>query len=211
MLQYTAVYPGTLELLKSLMIKSYLSDFNLVGGTSLALQIGHRISIDIDLFTENKNVDFNDIKSQLENDYKLSGIVESKAILIQNIEYPESSNIYIKVDLVKYPYKAISPVIITDGIRLLSKEDIIPMKLSAIANRGSKKDFYDIYFLLQEYSLKQMFEFFESKYANHNYFHVIKSLTYFDDAEKDISPKVIKECSWKEIKQLIQKKVREYL
>ncbi|MBU0765820.1 MAG: nucleotidyl transferase AbiEii/AbiGii toxin family protein, partial [Bacteroidetes bacterium] len=154
-------------------------------------------------------INLSEIKDQLENNYRLAEVVESKAILIQKIEHPIDSNDFIKVDLVKYPYKLINPPIIADGIRLLSKEDIIPMKLSAIANRGSKKDFYDIYFLLFEYSLKEMLKFYEIKFTNHNYFHVIKSLTYFEDAEKEINPKVIKDCRWQEVKKMIQRKVQE--
>ncbi len=82
------------------------------------------------------------------------------------------------------------------------------MKLSAVANRGSKKDFYDVYYLLQEYSLKEMISLFEKKFSNYNNFYVIKSLTYFEDAEKDINPKVLKKCAWEEVKQFIQSKVR---
>ncbi|MBI5540764.1 MAG: nucleotidyl transferase AbiEii/AbiGii toxin family protein [Bacteroidia bacterium] len=210
MLQYSSVYKGTLELLKSLMQQDFLSDFNLVGGTALALQIGHRISIDIDLFTD-KEFNPSEIRVQLEKKYKLIDIIENKTGITQTIEYPENSNTFIKVDIVKYSYNLISPPIIFDGIRLLSKEDIIPMKLAAVSNRGSKKDFYDIYFLLQEYTLKEMLSLFEKKFLNYNHFYVIKSLTYFEDAEKDINPKILKKCTWDEIKQLISSKVQEYL
>lgn len=210
MLQYSSVDKGTLELLKSLMQQDFLLDFNLVGGTALALQIGHRVSIDLDLFTD-KEFNPSEIRVQLEQKYKLIDIIENKTGITQKIEYPENTNIFIKVDIIKYSYKLISPPIISDGIRLLSKEDIIPMKLAAVSNRGSKKDFYDIYFLLQEYTLKEMLSFFEKKFSNYNHFYVIKSLTYFDDAEKDLNPKMLKKCTWEEIKQLISSKVQEYL
>lgn len=210
MLQYSSVNKGTLELLKSLMGQDFLSDFNLVGGTALALQIGHRISIDLDLFTD-KEFNPSEIRAQLEQKYKLIDIIENKTGITQKIEYPENTNIFIKVDIVKYSYKLINLPIISEGIRLLSKEDIIPMKLAAVSNRGSKKDFYDIYFLLQEYTLKEMLSLFEKKYSNYNHFYVIKSLTYFEDAEKDLNPKLLKKCTWDEVKQLISLKVQEYL
>lgn len=210
MLQYSSVNKGTLELLKSLMGQDFLSDFNLVGGTALALQIGHRISIDLDLFTD-KEFNPYEIRAQLEQKYKLIDIIENKTGITQKIEYPENTNIFIKVDIVKYSYKLINLPIISEGIRLLSKEDIIPMKLAAVSNRGSKKDFYDIYFLLQEYTLKEMLSLFEKKYSNYNHFYVIKSLTYFEDAEKDLNPKLLKKCTWDEVKQLISLKVQEYL
>ncbi|MBI5218928.1 MAG: nucleotidyl transferase AbiEii/AbiGii toxin family protein [Bacteroidia bacterium] len=210
MLQYTAIDKRTLELLKSLMQQYFLTDFNLVGGTALGLQLGHRISVDLDLFTD-KIFNPSEIRMLLEQHYQLQDVSENKGGLNQKIAYPENSNNYIKVDIVKYSYQLINPPLNIDGIRLLSKEDIIPMKLAAIANRGAKKDFYDIYFLLQEYTLKEMISSFEQKFSNYNNFYVIKSLTYFEDAENDISPKCLKKCSWDEIKQFIQIKVKEYV
>jgi len=87
-------------------------------------------------------------------------------------------------------------------------EDIIPMKLSAVAARGSKKDFYDIYFLLKNYTLEEMFGFFDQKFENINKFHIIKSLTYFDDAETETDPVTITKVTWKEIKHAILREVR---
>jgi predicted nucleotidyltransferase component of viral defense system len=87
-------------------------------------------------------------------------------------------------------------------------EDIIPMKLSAVAARGSKKDFYDIYFLLKHYTLEEMFGFFDRKFDDMNKFHIIKSLTYFDDAEKETDPVTLQKITWKEIKQAILREIR---
>lgn len=210
MLQYTAVYPKTLELLKKLMQEKCLSRFNLVGGTALALQLGHRISIDLDLFSE-YDFDTKQIITTLSKKYKLNVIMEFDNSIIQKIEYPTNSGSFIKVDIIKYPYTLIKQPIKINGIRLLTKEDIIPMKLSAIANRGSKKDFFDIYFLLQEYSLKKMFILFEQKFPNVNYFHIIKSLTYFDDADTELNPKTIIKTSWEQVKNEIKKQVRKYI
>ena len=210
MLQYSTIDKRTLELLKSLMQQDFLTNFNLVGGTALALQMGHRISIDLDFFT-NQICNLSEIRGQLDQNYQIQEISEKKGGLNLKINYPESSRNSIKVDIVKYKYELIKPIITDNGIRLLSKEDIVPMKLAAIANRGAKKDFYDLYFLLHEYSLKEMISFFEIKFSNYNNFYVIKSLTYFEDAETDIDPKMIIKCSWKEIKKYIQEKVKEYL
>ena len=128
MLQYTTINQSTLELLIKLMQESCLKDFNLVGGTALALQLGHRISIDLDLFS---NEDFNTqyIISELGKKYRCIEITEYPFTIIQKIEYPSGTNNFVKVDIVKYPYKLIKQTINEDGIRLLSKEDIIPMKL----------------------------------------------------------------------------------
>lgn len=210
MLQYTAVYPKSLELLKKLMQEKCLNPFYLVGGTALALQLGHRISVDIDLFS---NIDFEpqQILSELRKNYKLEIVTQFENALIHKIEYPDNSNNYIKIDIIKYPYPLIEKVLQIDGIRMLSEEDIIPMKLSAIGNRGSKKDFFDIYFLLKKFTLKEMFDLFKKKFPNINYFHVVKSLGYFEDAETEINPKMIKKVSWEEVKKEIQEQIKLFI
>jgi predicted nucleotidyltransferase component of viral defense system len=210
MLQYTAVDPSTLGLLKQLMKEKCLSDFNLVGGTALALQLAHRISIDLDLFTY-KDFNSKQIIAELNQKYQLFDIKEYPGTLNLNIEYPANSGNLIKTDIIKYAYPLLKPLIILDGIRVLSKEDIIPMKLSAIGNRGSKKDFYDIFFLLKEYSLKEMFVLFGQKFPNTNYFHIVKSLTFFDDAEKELNPKTISKVKWEEVKKEIIKQAKTML
>ncbi len=98
-----------------------------------------------------------------------------------------------------------------DGLRLASVEDIIPMKLLAIANRGTKKDFYDLYFLLQTFSLEQMLNLFSIKFKTVNSFHLIKSLVFFEDAELDPEPVLIKKVSWDKVKSHISKAVETYL
>jgi len=207
MLQYTAVIPTTLELLKFLMQKSSLAHFNLVGGTALALQIGHRLSDDLDLFTIN---DFNtdEIVTELEKDFNFIIVLKRTNSLILNIEYPKNSKQFIKVDFLKYPYKLLDSLVKFDNIRLLSIIDIIPMKLSAIANRGAKKDFYDIYFLLKKYSIKEMLELFSKKFPNTDNFYILKCLTYFNDAEEDVNPKVFKKISWDKVKQKIKETIK---
>jgi len=209
MLQHRAVYPETLELLKKLMKISELQDFFLVGGTALALQIGHRISVDIDLFTQN---DFSTAKlfGTLNSKFQLTHKTEDINTLNINIGADKAEN-KVKVDFIKYAYPLLNPIIETEGIRMLSIEDIIPMKLSAISGRGSKKDFYDIYYLLGQYSLKQMFDLFEQKFVNTNKFHVIKSLTYFEDAEIEPNPITIEKTNWVKIKKAITTHVNEYI
>lgn len=176
----------------------------------MALQLGHRISIDIDLFTE-KAFDSKQIIAGLTQKFKLLNITEYPDTLNLNIEYPANSEYFIKTDIIKYAYPLIKPPIIIDGIRVLSKEDIIPMKLSAIGNRGSKKDFYDIFFLLPEYSLKDMFELYGQKFPNINYFHILKSLTYFEDAEKELNPKTLTKVSWEQVKKEIKNQAKTFI
>jgi hypothetical protein len=187
-----------------------LQDFFLVGGTALALQIGHRISLDIDLFTQ-QDFDAQKLFLKLDNQFSISDLTEESNTLNFNITYPEKSNEIVKIDLIKYPYPLIKPILNVENIRLLSVEDIIPMKLSAVAGRGSKKDFYDIFYFLKTYSFDQMFKLFEKKFPNTNKFHVIKSLTYFDDAEIEPNPQTIEKIIWNEIKNTIVNEINKMI
>lgn len=192
MLQRKSVEPELLELLKKLMSVEEFRDYILVGGTSLALQIGHRKSIDIDLFgaCEIEESTFIDILKEIGSTVVLK---KSKNILITSIKG-------IKVDFVNYQYPLIKPVLLEENIRLASKEDIAAMKLNAIAGRGSKKDFIDLYFLLKSFSLEEMIKFYLEKYSDGSEFMVRKSLAYFGDADKEDTPIIYDKIDWKEIK-----------
>ena len=90
-------------------------------------------------------------------------------------------------------------------------EDIIPMKLSAVANRGAKKDFFDIFELMKKYSLKQMMLFFSKKFPETEHFQILKSLTFFDDAENDFNPISLNNTTWEQVKTEIEKQVKLFL
>ena len=211
MLQYRSVYPETLELLKLLMQHQSLKDSYLVGGTALALYLGHRVSVDLDLFSSH-DFDVQDIVDELQN-YLDFTIVQQKLknSLIINARKKGTNNKFVKVDVLKYPYKLINDVVKFDQIRLLSVEDIIAMKLSAIANRGAKKDFFDIFELLKVYSLEQMLEFFSQKFPFTEHFQILKSLTFFEDAEDEFDPISLNNTKWGEVKTKITIKVNNYL
>lgn len=139
MLYFETVESDTLELLIKLMEKPYLSTFCLVGGTSLSLQIGHRKSIDLDLFSETE-FDGDKLLATLAQDFRhIEVLTKINGTLLTRIQG-------IKVDFLRFNYPSIRPVRIEDQLRLLTPEDIAPMKLDAIAGRGKKKDFYDLYF-----------------------------------------------------------------
>ena len=210
MLQYRTVYPTTLELLRKLMLLPELQDFFLVGGTALALQLGHRISIDIDLFTQ-KDFDTKKLFSILNKQFEITDLTEDTNTLNFNITFPENSENIVKIDLIKYSYPLINPISNVDKIRLLSVEDIIPMKLSAVAGRGSKKDFYDIFYLFKSYSLEKMFELFKKKFPNTNEFHILKSLTYFEDAEIEPNPQMTEKTDWNIVKTKITNETNRYV
>jgi hypothetical protein len=202
MLQYTAINAPTLELLKRLMGEPVFSSLRLVGGTALALKIGHRHSIDIDLF------------GQLETDiYTLSQKLNNigKATLLNQTE---NIHVYlvngIKVDLINYPYPWLEDTITIDGIRFADTKDIAAMKLAAITGRGTKKDFIDLYFLLKQFSLNEMISFYERKYTDGSAFLVLKSLSYFEDADREQGPKMLHQIPWNKIKKTITLEVQKY-
>jgi hypothetical protein len=202
MLHFKTIDSTTLELLKKLMKLPVLTDTRLVGGTSLALQSGYRKSFDIDLFGT-ITADEHELSIQI------GSIGESS--LIHN-----SANIHIwmingiKADIVNYHYSWISKCREESGLRLAGKEDIAAMKLSAITGRGTKRDFFDLYFLLKEFTLEQMLQFYLSKFPDGTLFLVLKSLSYFEDAEENIDPILIKPVSWKNVKSVIVTEIERY-
>jgi hypothetical protein len=195
MLQTQTVSSELLELLKKIMQINLFDDFILVGGTALALQIGHRNSIDIDLF--GKSLINEELFTNKLNEFGTFEVFKrSSNILISSING-------VKVDFVCYQYPWISETLFIDGIRFASKKDIAAMKLNAISGRGSKKDFIDLYFLLKEFSLNEMIEFYLQKYFDGSKFMVVKSLTYFSDADNDQTPPIYLDFNWEICKQKI--------
>jgi len=135
MLHGETVLARTLDLLKELQSVPELADLRLVGGTALALQLGHRTSVDLDLFGR-----FDPSKSFREMLMARGHVVEGA----ENGEVQSLTVDGVKVDLVNYPYAWISSPIESEGVTLAGLDDIVAMKLSAVANRGKKKDFIDI-------------------------------------------------------------------
>lgn len=202
MLYTKTVEPFTLELLKDLMSKDYLNQFFLVGGTALSLQLGHRVSVDLDLFTD-KDYSTDELISLLLREYSVTPILQHPQTLICEING-------VKVDFIRFRYKIIRPVKEEKGIRMLSVDDIAPMKLDAITGRGRKKDFYDLFFLLKHYSIEQLFTLYLEKYPHQTTFHVARSMSYFVDAEKDADPIVFqKYITWQKVKDGIVKEIRK--
>jgi len=179
------------------------SGLNLVGGTSLALQIGHRKSINLDLFghLELDDYEFVNALKPFNSVQLINQTTNIKTFLINQI----------KVDFVNYPYSWLKPCSIIDGIRLAARSDIAAMKLAAITGRGSKKDFIDIVFLLDEFSLEKMINYYRQKFPYGSEFMVLKSLTYFEDAEKEQLPVMLKKVDWNTIRSKIIFETKNFL
>jgi len=200
MLFESTVKPRTLQLLKDLQNLEALKDFILVGGTSLALQIGHRISIDLDLFCSNE-LDISKIPRIIEHLGKVEIINQTRSILNLFIDD-------IKVDFVSYNYNLLKNPLLIDEFKLASIEDISAMKLAAIVGRGSRKDFIDLFFILKQFNLPEILKFYTQKYPDGSKFLIFKSLTYFVDAELEPMPKLLIPAVWKDIKEEIIQQVK---
>ena len=203
MLYYQTVDAGTLELLKKILSIDLFSELRLVGGTSLALQIGHRKSIDLDFFG-NIDVDVLEINRVLAPLGAITLLKDSKNIHVYLVNG-------IKVDIVNYTYPWLKELLLTDGLRLATYHDIAAMKLAAITGRGSKKDFIDLYFLLKEMSLATMLQQYLHKYNDGSLFLVIKSLVYFEDAELEEMPDMLYPVNWQTVKDTIIAAHTDYL
>lgn len=198
MLHQHTVRPELLELLNKISELEIFSDFALVGGTALALQIGHRTSVDLDFFSS-KEINTENILEKLEIFGNVQVTSISKNILITSIND-------LKVDFVNYSrYPFITENIVIENIKMASKEDIAAMKLNAISNRGTKKDFIDLYFLLEYFSLPEMIEFYRQKYTRHSEFGMLKSITYFTSADTNPEPKIFQDFDWEKCKEKIRK------
>jgi hypothetical protein len=184
-----------------------LNSFSLVGGTALSLRYGHRSSIDLDLFFHEK-FDQPQLVNELEKafgprfDYKQQHTFFGIFCFIDDI----------KVDIVYYPHLPIAPFEAEDGIRFYSSADIAAMKIQAVLGRGKKKDFWDIYELLQHCSIQQMIDWHKQKFPSQMLaISIPHAITYFVDASDSETPVSFKNQTWENVKKGISRAVSDYL
>ena len=194
-----AILPDTIRTIKLICKTPTIQHSYLAGGTALALQIGHRISIDLDFFTQ-EEINENTLEMDLNKieEWKFEGKAWRK--VWGRIGKTKLSIFY-------YEYRAIKKLLSFKGISILSKPDIAAMKIQAIESRGTKRDFIDLFFLAKEFSLDEMLEFYNEKYNNleDHFYSIIRSLTYFEDAEIDeITPQMLIDVRWDDVKQFFQ-------
>jgi len=206
MLQYSTVEPGTLEVLKKLLALPELSNFYLVGGTALSLYYGHRLSVDLDLFSTS-DFQAESLLPVLENNFPDFSYRNPNTVGILGFIGD------IKVDFVRYYHHPMIGVPhIEDGIKLISTYDIMAMKVAAILKRAVKKDFWDIAELLDHYTMEELINCYIKKYSSHQLLISIpQALTYFDDANDSEDPVSLKGQTWESVKKRISRKVSDYL
>ena len=176
----------TYELLRKLMSDPVLKDFNLVGGTSLSLQMGHRKSVDLDMFNYGEPFDLADMLAYLRTEYGLQEKIARNQTIIGKIDN-------VKVDFIKAYNKLTEPLVVTeDGIRLVSYKDIAAMKLLAIGKEGTRrKDFIDVAFLSTKMSFGDMLQRYLQAYDLTSTVQAIRGLLYFDDIKNEESVDLI--------------------
>jgi len=195
-----------LDILKEL---KFLEDYHfyLAGGTALALQLGHRMSLDFDFYTE-EEFDPEALLQNFQKHFKNIQLIRKvKNTLILSIDN-------IEVSLFSYPYPLISPLIKISVLDLASIEDICAMKIVAIIQRGTKRDFIDIYFLIKKFSLEKVFTLAQKKYKGlFNKYLALQALTYFVDADKEKEEQrtnISTSVSWDEIKKELIRTVENF-
>jgi predicted nucleotidyltransferase component of viral defense system len=198
MLHHDAVPKPVNDLLARLAPREELREFALGGGTSLALRFGHRSSVDLDFFTT----------SEFSPDDLFASLKINPATIVRQATNSLTVDANgVKLDLLRHAYPLIEPVECLEGIRFISLPDLAAMKLNAIANRGSKKDFYDLFELVIHFSLQTMIDFFTRKYESSDAFTVIRSLAWFEDAEAEPDPVSLNGLDWQKVKSRIRESV----
>lgn len=199
------------EVLTKLMALDELKSFRLVGGTSLSLMLGHRISFDIDMFTDAayNSIDFDVIDNQFVSSFKYVefGYGGNKSIG-KSYFIGNNKNDLIKVDLF-YTDPFIFPLFDYQGIRLSMPEEIVAMKLEVVGHNGRKKDFWDLHELMEKFTWPEMLEFYNRRYPyNFSKEELISKLTFFDEADADFEPVCLKSKHWELIKLDIEESIK---
>lgn len=184
------------------------SKWYLAGGTALALQIGNRKSLDLDFFTELPKFDNEELLANFSNNKDW----ETK-INRENTIYGEL--LKTSVSFIAYPFFVPKQGTLQHGsIRVLDKLDIAVMKITAISQRGRKRDFFDLYWCAKNLeSLEKTIKRLKIQYPSvaHDYHHILKSMVYFEDAESDPDPQIFFKANWKEVKNFFRKEIPEIM
>ena len=203
-LHYETVTPLLKSVLDQIMPNSQFKPFYLVGGTSLSLRLGHRKSVDIDLFTNESygSLDFSVFEKFFQDNFEYYDFTDTSNIVGFGWSYfvGESKEKNVKLDLY-YKDEIIDPCDIIDNIRIASVNDVVAMKIDVISRIGRKKDFWDLHELLNIYSINEMIELHKQRYEyTHERDQIIKNFTSFDSADEDIDPICFKGKYWELIK-----------
>ena len=198
--------PPTRLLFQQLGKEPLISSFFLAGGSALALHLGHRISIDLDFFSPSAYS-----MPELINHLQLLGHLSIESQSADTL-IGELNNV--KVSFFTYPYPMIEETIVCEGVQLASLLDIALMKIAAVGQRGTRRDFIDLYFLCQQgFTLAGLLERMPQKFPNVTYpsYHLLRALAYFDDADRDEMAKMLKPVEWETIREFFASEANRLL
>ena len=197
--------PTTRRLLPILARVTAGRGFYLAGGTALALQYGHRRSVDFDFFSR-RTFDTQTMRQRCARVGTFTVVGEDRGTLHGVLQG-------VHVTFLRYPYRLLWPLISYQALCLADPRDIACMKLQAVVSRGSKKDFFDLHELLQHYTLNNLFTWFGRKYGKTAYERLLllKSLTYFADADVEPNPRLVHHVSWNMVKRFMRQQVKGYM
>jgi hypothetical protein len=197
----------TKEVYAAMRASPAFRDFYLAGGTALALQLGHRTSLDLDLFSERP--------------WLPDALLAALRAVGPTVVDREGDGTFVgavggvRVSLFHYPFLLVEPpVAVTDGVPLAGLRDIAAMKLVAVGQRGSRKDFVDMFFLGRAgVDVRQALDALVQKMpgVEHNTMHIVRSLAYFDDAEREPEPRMLVPFDWQEARAYCLAQSRELL
>lgn len=184
------------EVLEGFMNSSLASEFYLAGGTALSLQIGHRLSVDLDFFSLSEDIP------------SVRNVIEKALVPFQfNLSDSSWGNLVylfndVRVGFYGYGYPLVSPLVTVGNVRLANIQDIALIKFDALLTRASRKDFYDLYFICQQITLKKLLDLSTQRYPSVRDFEVqvTKRLVYFDNAEEETNPVMLKKTDWHTVK-----------
>ncbi|MEK7084631.1 MAG: nucleotidyl transferase AbiEii/AbiGii toxin family protein [Patescibacteria group bacterium] len=202
-----ALGQDTTDALALLARQAFIKRFYLAGGTGMALSLGHRLSYDLDFFCQN----IFDADALLKKIKKVGSFI---------LEEKEEGTLHgmldgARVTFLQYPYRLLYQRTVMNHIALADPRDIACMKLDAIATRGSKKDFVDVYFFAKQsgMTLGEMVRMFARKYKDirYNEMHLYKSLVYFVNARRDPMPRMLTPCEWRDVEQWFETETKKLL
>ena len=184
------------EVLRGFMQSELGSQFYLAGGTALSLQIGHRLSVDLDFFSPTEDIpSTREVIEKTLNPFQIMLSDSSWGNLVYIVNN-------VRVGFYGYGFPLIAPLIETENIRLASIEDVALMKFDALLGRASRKDFYDLYFICKHLSLRELLNKAPQKYPSVRDFEVqvVKRLVFFENAENETNPVLLNEIDWQSVK-----------
>ena len=213
MLYYNTINDLLKNSLEILMTSSVFENFRLVGGTALSLQLGHRISVDIDLFSDDSygSIDFEEIENFLKSNFSyVDGFSDIQPAMGKSYFIGTDKENSVKLD-VYYTDDFIQPAKIIDYIRMATVEEIIAMKVDVVQRGGRKKDFWDLHELLSNYNIDKVLELHQQRYPySHERELILKNFTDFSLADEDFDPICLKGKYWEFIKEDIEEAVSKF-